>query len=542
MSILTSQRQPFFALLLILAASAGLYLPWIDNPLVFDDPNLLKSPALSDFAIVPFSLRYPRQFPYFTLGMEHVLSNGNLHVSRYVALVLHGLNGFLLFVLSRRLLSTITEPSKAALLAFAVGLLFVVHPVSVYAAGYLIQRTILFATFFLLLSAIQFDKALTEGSWYRAAFAGLCYGMAAISKEHAMPGFLAVAMLFFLRDSSTRPTLHQPLRVFLAVSIPIAAWITLIKLGYVATAYEPDVSEVISSSGIPDMGSRLGNWALSAALQCGFFFRYIGFWLWPSPAGMSIDIRPDFASLVTSPWLVIGPAALFLTTLVAFRVLTSKHTSLRWRLVAYCLTWPLVLFIVEVSAVRFQEAIVLYRSYLWAPGLMISASVMASKLSKRSTALILLILATLFSLLNQQILTTMSNNLLLWQDALNKAPKIQSVDIARIHYNIGQEFLHNNQITKAEAEFNWIIDNHPNIAAGYLGRSIISSHKKETKKAIQDLETVVKLDPSIGIAHLRLALLYYKDNNPTLGDHELILAKNYGYSIPIILDKKNAQR
>ncbi|GAB2180267.1 hypothetical protein DLREEDagrD3_04900 [Denitratisoma sp. agr-D3] len=527
MSILSSRHLPLFALLLILAASAGLYLPWIDNPLVFDDPNLLKSPALGDYAIMPFSLS-PRQFPYFTLGMEQVLSNGNLHVSRYVALILHGLNGFLLFALARRLLNTITEPNKAALLALAAGLLFVVHPVSVYAAGYLIQRTILFATFFLLLSAIQFDKALTEGSWHRAVFAGLCYGMAAMSKEHAMPGFLVVAALIFLRDSTAQRTCRRPLLAFLAVSAPIAAWIALIKLGYVAVAYEPDVGEIIGSSGFPDAGSRLGNWALSAALQCGFFFRYVAFWLWPDPTGISIDIRPDFAAITHGPWLFLAPASLFVMAGCAIYGFTSRRISPSLRLVAFGLFWMLVLFSIELATIRFQEPIVLYRSYLWAPGLLLAAVVLSIKAKPHVAAPVLLLLVAALVFLSQQRLATFASELSLWEEAANKIPNLSTPGAIRIFYNRGIFRLRSGDHDGAEQDFEWVIQTDPKVVQGYLGRAALRVTRQEWQGAAEDLRIAIHLRPDAAILHYRLGLVLKKLHRHQESETEMSEAQSLG--------------
>jgi len=513
MPLFQSRYLPLLVLVLLLASCAGLYIPWIDNPLVFDDPNLLRSPALGDYAVMPFSLQ-PRQFPYFTLGFEQVISGGNLHVSRYVALILHGLNGFLLFLLSRRLLGRATiDTNKAILLAFAAGLLFVVHPVSVYAAGYLIQRTILFATFFLLLSAIQFDKALTEGSWRRAIFAGLCYGMAAMSKEHSMPGFLAVAALVFLRPTADSLSSRKPLLVFLAACLPIAAWITLIKLGYVATAYEPDVGEIIGASDFPDAGSRLGNWALSAALQSGFFFRYAIFWLWPDPAGMSIDIRPEFAAITHSPWLFLAPVGLLALAGSVLYGLASHRIPLRFRPLAFGLFWMMTLFSVELAAIRFQEPIVLYRSYLWAPGLLLAAIPIAISWKSSIAAPVLLLLAALLLPLNYQRLATFSRELTLWEEAAAKLPATTTPGAIRIIYNRGIFRLRSGNLHGASQDFEWVIHTNPKIIQGFIGRAALRVAKHEWQGAVADLRCAIELRPDAAVLQRRLELVLKKLSN-----------------------------
>lgn len=508
MPLFQSRYLPLFALVLLLAASAGLYIPWINNPLVFDDPNLLRSPSLGDYAVMPFSLQ-PRQFPYFTLGFEHVLSNGNLHVSRYVALILHGLNGFLLFLLSRRLLGrATTDANKATFLAFAAGLLFVVHPVSVYAAGYLIQRTILFATFFLLLSAIQFDKALAEGSWRRAIFAGLCYGMAVMSKEHAVTGFAAVIGLAFLHKTLTWKKASPILIAFLAICLPIALWVVSLKLGFVGTAYEPDASNILNSVEFPNTNSRLGNWALSAAWQCNFFFDYLGFWLWPTPSALSIDIRPDLNAVSKLPFLIIPPLAFIGLMAAATSTILSKKTGYVIRAASASLLWLIIIFLVELSTIRIQEPIVLYRSYLWAPGFFIVLTILSQYLFTRSVFFIPLIPVFLFSLaISWNRLETFSSPIKLWNDAAAKLPQPAPPSAARIYNNRGLLRLSQKDFKGAMEDFSTVTNLAPKSPMGYIGQSHADIATHNFSRAEENLKTALLLKPDYGYAWLRLGFL-----------------------------------
>lgn len=524
MPTLPARYLPWLALLLILSASAALYAPWIDNPLVFDDIPIMKSPRLGDYAIRPFSLE-PRQFPYFTLGFEQVISNGNLHVSRYVTLILHGLNGFLLFTLGRRLLARFTEPSEAFIIALGIGLLFVSHPVAVYGAGYIVQRTIIFATLFLLLSAIQYDKALEKKSWGRALIAGLCYGAAAMSKEHAVTGLICVLGLSILRCPYPEKSAWQVLNGFIAVSFPVATWIVFTKFGILGTAYEPDVVGIISSDGFPEAASQLGNWALSAAFQCVFFFRYLASWLWPNPAAMSIDIRPDLLDLSQGPWIFIGPAAFATLVAAAIFILLSRKLNSHLRLASYGLLWCSSLFFVELSAVRFQEPVVLYRSYLWAAGfLLIMASVVSAikirhpitrlpQAGIASKAILFSIAIAISAPIARERLSLFSSESGLWDEAEQKLSKPGLPGSSRIKYNRGMFLLKEGALDKALEEFEWIISHDPNFVYAYWGRADIMLAKGDLNGAISELSQVIKLHPNqrdLGMTYFKLALALRK--------------------------------
>ncbi len=504
--------RPVHGLLLVtflVCVSAALYLPWRDNPLVFDDLNLLKSMALMDFATTPFSFS-TRQFPYFTLAFESVVSDGNLHVSRYVSLVLHGLNASLLFLLAQRLLARALTPRRAFITALLLAIAFVVHPVAVYGVAYLIQRTVLLATFFLLLSAWQFEQSLTERSWRRAMIAGICFGLAAMSKEHAITGFIAVLGIVLIDKTPDWHKVTLTVLAFLCVALPFALWVLTIKLGYVGTVYEPDAQSMISAAGFPDAGSRLGNWLLSAELQCRFFFRYLGLWWWPDPAGMSIDIRPDFGSLSRFPLILLGPAAFVaMAGGIAF-TLTSKRVRPELKLTAFGLLWAMSLFLVELSTVRFQEAIVLYRSYLWSPGLLLALAGLVSLIPARTAATLATVAILAMLPISWGRLDTFSDGLKLWQEAAVKLPQATTPGAIRIRFNLGLFQARARQLDKAQGNFEWIKRQDPQSYLGYWGLSGIHIARGDQALAADELNTVIRLKPDYGPAYFRQGMLLQK--------------------------------
>lgn len=543
MSLLQSRYLPLLVLILLLCASASLYIPWIDNPLVFDDLNLLKSPSLGDYAVMPFSLQ-PRQFPYFTLGFEQVISSGNLHVSRYVALILHGLNGFLLFLLSRRLLGRVTtNTNKATVLAFAAGLLFVVHPVSVYAVGYLIQRTILFATFFLLLSAIQFDKALSEGSLRRAIFAGLCYGMSTMSKEHAVTGILSILLMSFLQYPKHK---GQRLRICLFFGFTgglIASLVVLQKLGYLGVMYEPDANAIISNYNLPIDESPICRWATSAALQCLFFFRYLYYWLWPAPIHLSIDIRPDIANLVTSPSIYAGVLGfLAIAGLTAVLIKRSWLENRPSNPIGIIILMVIFLYLVELSSVRFQEPFVLYRSYLWGPFFILLFLAFVLQISFRLALLVVAIGLLAFPPIATSQLASFSNELVLWQGALQKAGSATAIGMDRIHYNIGQQLRRQRNWNGALAEFDWVVQHSPNHPGGYLGRSEIRFTSGDLVGAKSDTQKALELKPDLGIAYFRLGLICQALGETKASEQAFSSAEKLGYGVLVALAKTHSER
>lgn len=168
-----------------------LYWPFLSNGLIFDDHGLFLNGAVYDFAQVIFDLR-PRTFPYFTLGFVKVLNSG-LEANRIFSLAIHILCTWLLYLLLFALLKqTLYFSSKSdelqqtdthiIVVPFFCVTWFAIHPIAVYGAGYLAQRTILFATLFSLLSVWFFCRAFAKNRAIDIVTAALFYSIAVFSK------------------------------------------------------------------------------------------------------------------------------------------------------------------------------------------------------------------------------------------------------------------------------------------------------------------------------------------------------------------------
>lgn len=522
-------------LIIFISISGILYFPWIDNPLIFDDIAILKSPALYDFAQQPISLT-PRQFPYFTLGFENILANGSFRLSRIVNIVLHATNGFLFFLLAEKIFISHLTARRAFFYAFITSALFVVHPVAVYAVAYLIQRTILFATFFLLLSGLQLNRAVSDRSIPRALFAGLIFGFSIMAKEHTLFGFIGILAIIWFRGTNDDggDSLKSIILSFLSIVLPFVLWISSLKLGLIGSAYEPDAQAFISSADFPNHGNAFANWVFSASMQCMFFFRYFGYWLWPNASLLSIDIRPDFNFWSNYPWFILGP--ILIVGVVVFIVYTvrAQRVNTQLSLVSLGLFWALILFSIELSTVRFQEPIVLYRSYLWGPGFLLVLTGIASIINRRVVIIGSFVAFTIFMSLAWQRLSTFSSELTLWQEAAHKLPRPNTPGAIRIRYNIGVFQLREGHSSQALENFEWVIQQDPNSFAGYWGRAAVKAAKGDLVFAANDLESVIKIKPDLGIAHYQYGLILRKIGRLSESNSALAQAKRLGVTTTVL--------
>ena len=83
---------------------------------------------------------------------------------------------------------TIPIPEYLVWAAWVGALIFALHPVAVYAVGYVVQRSILMATFFVLVMQLSYLHGLLTGRRRWLVLAAAAYFLAVFSKEHSVHG------------------------------------------------------------------------------------------------------------------------------------------------------------------------------------------------------------------------------------------------------------------------------------------------------------------------------------------------------------------
>ena len=243
--------SPVIGLGLIVALACGLYLPFAANPPMFDDLALFSGERFFYYATHPFGLE-PRVPPYFTFAIAQVLS-GRMAVHRILSLVFHIACALSLYKLVYDLLYRTAQPDAtgptspasrdATVWAFIAAAVFAIHPVAVYGAGYLVQRTIVLATLFSLLSLILFARGLALGRYADALSAALMFSIAVLCKEHCVlipaVAVLAVPLLASERRFSIRYSF-----LFLSACAPAGIFLLLLRKGVIGGAYEPEFNRV----------------------------------------------------------------------------------------------------------------------------------------------------------------------------------------------------------------------------------------------------------------------------------------------------------
>jgi tetratricopeptide (TPR) repeat protein len=485
----------------LVASVCLLYVPFLNNKLVFDDKNLIGNDLILNYALTPLDLR-ARTFPYFTLAFVALVSNGCIAANRIFNVLLHLACVFSLYQLLRVVLIEAWKTANSrfadlqcenlVMLAGAAALWFALSPIAVYGVAYLAQRTIVFATLFSLLSLWFYCRACA-GNRARDIFAAaFFYSLAVFCKEHAIMLPFAGVMLTALFDGSWR--MHwKRIVLYVGLCTPAALTVVFAKRHLVGAGYEPNVAGMVAHmSPISVMAYPWGKWVVSAVVQTELFFGYIASWFVPDVHILSADMRFDFERIWFAWWSFPVALLFFLSPVVALYFLRRKGLVALF-CCGFLYAW--ILFLTEIVAVRFQEPFVLYRSYLWAPGYLIMLVAICAHIPRRWLILTAIPLLIACFLLARDRLESFQDEAHLWKDAAAKLSSPTLLGSDRIFYNRGRAYLQEKRYIEAQADFSRTIELSPQVYQAYYNRALAFYAQEKYPQALADLDHALLMSP-----------------------------------------------
>jgi tetratricopeptide (TPR) repeat protein len=444
---------------IVLVALLGIYLPGLGNLPLFDDAYLANGNLFADYRSW-FELR-ARMLSYGSFVWLQALLGEGWWKQRLVNLAIHMGVVIALWALYREILRHVAppadEPGDAAVayhrspaLGVAIGF-FALNPVAVYAVAYLIQRSILLATFFVVLGFWLFARALATRKPLMHALALACYVLAVMSKEHAILAPLAAVPLYILiaRPGARRLAL---LAASGALLIGAAGFVLTYRYGYILGKPFDEASYVYLaqlSKLSPDAAKHA--YALSIINQAYLFFEYGLRWFIPVSGWLSINLRPPFP-VTWASWQVLGVVG-YLAVIAGGFFLVVRYRD--WRaLVGISLLLPALLFATEFATVWVQDPFVLYRSYLWAVGVPGLVFFLLHGPSPRVLLAVGLLLGGLLTWQALDRVRSMDTPESVWTDAIAKLPNDpRSVGRWFPYLNRGSAYVDRDEFTLAMRDF-----------------------------------------------------------------------------------------
>lgn len=446
-------------LALIGVALGAIYIPAMTNVVVFDDAQILRDGALRPHLLSTL----PRLVTNLTyVGIDELFAK-SIVAQKVFNLALHGIVVALLYFTTISLMAFATDNDTAnnsetpanhrnpARIGVA---LFALNPSAVYATAYLVQRSILLATFFTLLMVISFLHGLQTRSTVSFGCSFLFYGLAVLSKELAVMAVFLLPLLFIVvRRPSAKRT-----GVAIGLTLGVAALIAgLFLQNYhlsLLVPYEPAAQAYLTRVGLFGTENARVLLFLHLVNQLNLFFVYGLLWAIPNPNWLAIDLQTVFP-LVASIGLYI-PLALAFISVFVFATISLFSASAKRRLMAMLILVPMILFQTEIWIIRIQEPFAIYRSYLWAiclPGLLALA---LTHCTKRQFLVAGFAVSVLHGGVAMNRARTFTSDLAIWSDAIEKSnqnPFLRGFGVWRLYINRGAAHLSRGDIRHALEDF-----------------------------------------------------------------------------------------
>lgn len=338
--------NPYLWFAFAIIVTAGIYSMGLHGPMLFDDFINLSSLMQSSDAGMPlvdllksfgFNQNGPlgRPVSMLSFAVNAKLFGSDLFYWKLVNLIIHCLNGSLLFLLLKTLFVRVAQlTNNANVFAFFVSAIWLLNPAQLSSVLYLVQRMNLLAAFFTLLCLLFYvsgkNHILFSGKLLRYLAAAGSFLLAVFSKENAILclGFIAIIELYFfdgmarVREKLTPKQMKTGRYVLAIIGL---SFLILLYFSY-ADKYGARTFTI---------GERL-------LTEPRVIFFYIYQWLVPIPRNLPF-FYDDFAaskSLFSPLTTILSIIAIVGAVWLAYRLRNSKvliSASITWFLVGHSL-------------------------------------------------------------------------------------------------------------------------------------------------------------------------------------------------------------
>ena len=493
-------QRPYWPPVIIVLSVMALYGGFLYLPAVFDDTSFFASLNPDEYLAFDHSSLTPRHLVYASIALTVKWFGNSMLPLRIQGMLLHAGVAIMLYFFLRKIQQSVMCRDGVSMNRWPpllAAMVFTLHPAAVYAAAYLIQRTIVMATFFALLTWFLVLKGLQtkkKGWLWSSIFS---YALSILCKEHAvMVPAVAVMLAVWWRSSNEEGIsivqLANRHKWILLGYVLVAVYALLSVKHVVAYTYEPDATYSIDQLGLSNP------WLLSVITQGYLFFKYMFIWMLPNPLWMSVDMREAFALSWISWPQTLGFCLFLLWPIVAIRLIWLSELR---AVIGFAMVTPWLLFATELSTVRFNEIFVLYRSYLWiAPVFVIF--LLLGQIKSRAVITALFILPIVMFPLAFNRISTFAHPFLLWNDAVRLVNNHEvSQGIGRTYYNRAIEFQRLGNYKAAITDFSKAISIEPRFYIAYAGRASAYAELKEFDKAFTDFDLAIERLPKYALIY-----------------------------------------
>lgn len=544
-----SRAAPLMVFVVLGAAIATVYGPGLRAPFVHDD----GASIINNHSIVrlwplmgsPGPLRPPKDLPTSGRPLVNASLALNYYFGQYrtagyhlVNDIVHALTATLLWAFIRRVLGLPCFQGRwdhnAGILAFAIALLWAVHPLQTQSVEYVTQRTELLlgfsyiATMYASLRHLTAENSAARKSWLAIATLSCFAGMACKETMVTAPIMVALLDWTFFRGSA-RNLLRRAWPLYAALA---SSWLLLLALNIGG----PRSASAGFQSGLPATV-----WWLT---QCKVLVIYTKLVFWPAPLLMHYEL-PRLETLRDAwPWALPVAVAIIVTLILIVRRRPSGFLA-AWFFLILAPTF-IVPVVTEVAAERRMYlplaalatffVLATYRAVARLANRTGAAAPEVAR-SRHVTAIVLtaaLPLATVYGAVGRQRVKVYLDNVAVWQSVLDAQPDnvVAQASLAEAldhagrpdealthfrralelapdsyvtHHLAGTMLLGRGQPEEAIAHFRRVVELKPQSASALNNLGVALNAAGQRAQAITQYQRALEFDPDYPEAHNNLA-------------------------------------
>lgn len=414
------------------------YSPAMHGPFLFDDTVVTLpgyDPQLTRFTFqAPLTewLHGVRPALYFTFWLNSQINGGDPYGYHFLNVLFHCITSGLVFLILRRLLEWAgLDASRRTFLAGFGAALFLLHPVQSEAVAYIAGRSESFSVMLVFGAyAVFLYRPAAAISWGRVAAVLLLFGLALLSKEHA----IALPALLLLTDYWWNPGFS-----FKGIR---GNWRLYSAMAVGAVAAVASFWKLITTASTAGFGLKDFTWYQYFFTQCRALFVYLGMFL--LPARLTADWDFPVSRTILDRGAILGLIALVALAAAAW------HYRKRIPLASFGFFAFLLLMAPTSSILPIKDTIAERRLYLALPGLLLIVIDVVSRLriERRTLAGACAAVLVAASLVTHARAKVWSDPITFWHDTAEKAP-----NKSRVHFQLAMAYFFTNQFGRAIPEF-----------------------------------------------------------------------------------------
>jgi tetratricopeptide (TPR) repeat protein len=486
----------------------------IENPVV-KDIDYFISPSKADSLNIPIihpdipRLLKIRPVAYLSLWANYMMGRFEVEGYHAVNIALHIINALLVYLIvsltiRTPLLKTSALKGQSGVIALFSGLLFAAHPLQTEAVTYILQRCVVLAAMFYLLSIVAYigsrisESNLSRYGLYLLSIVSAVLGMKTKESTFTLPVVIVVYEFLFFNTAFNKRAL---------LLIPILLTMLIIPLEYIDLSSDAGLAAMLDSASRYENAPPRLDYLLT---QFRVIAGYIGLILFP--VGQNMDHDQQVYHSFLEPQVVMS--FLFLSVVFGFGIYLyyrSRTADYGLRIIAFGIFLFFLALFVESSVFPIREMMVEYRVYMSGAGAFLAlgtgAFLLLERLKQKAMRKIVISLLVVIPL----VLSTASyarnsvwkSEISLWKDVVRKSP-----GKSRGHYNLGMLYQDKGLLDETIEHYRIALKLEPNHIKANYNLAIAYLDKGFYYNAIEYYRIALRLEPNLAMTHYNLGAAY----------------------------------